>query len=128
MKHKYICVLLLLYIIIASVAITVRLGFALTLSQAIIEDADDEYVGKTDTNYTIAHDSATGTPITSAMEFGQQYAGAGDYWIRRSFLLFNTTSLSGGTITAAKLCLWGVIDNTATDFIIRLQKWRKSVV
>jgi len=80
--------------------------------------------GLAESYYYALRDSASGTTtLTSQIYWGQSIGEP--YWeIYRGFIRFDTTALDADvTITAAKVCLYGYVEGSDTDFYTRIQKW-----
>ncbi|RLF41013.1 MAG: hypothetical protein DRN18_04205, partial [Thermoplasmata archaeon] len=87
---------------------------------------NDGYVYGRDADYRRARKIATGYSNSATTLYIGQYKNlfTGDYYIYRSFLKFDTSSIpSIATITSAALKLYGYGDYSSTDFHIRLTKW-----
>lgn len=88
---------------------------------------NDGYVYGYSSTYSTAHDTAYGSDDSvDLLYIGQrkQTVPSTAYYVYRGFLKFDTSSIpSNAEITNAKLKLYGSVDASDTDFIIRLQKW-----
>ena len=89
---------------------------------------NDGYVYGQSTSYATARTTASASDDTSkSCTIGQDYVQfviPPVYRVYRTFLKFDTSSIpSDATITSAKLRLYGSVDQSVTDFYIRLTKW-----
>ena len=89
----------------------------------INSDTDDTYLYKNGSNYNTVWTSPTGfSQINLYLPIGQCYIPGVDYDVYRSFLYFDTSILTDDAlITSAKISLYGLLDNSSTDFDIVVQ-------
>lgn len=104
---------------------------AQTTTTIVIEaSGDDGYIyGYHSVYLTARTDAATkvSSDVAADLAIGQLlYSGI--YYVYRSFLKFNTTSIpAGAIISSARFCISGYSDTSITDFVIALQKWTGDV-
>ncbi len=79
--------------------------------------SSDGDIYATNANYNTTQSAATGTvEAVSAIGVGQVYVPGG-YWIYRGALFFDTSSIPDtAMVISATLKVWGLIDNSNTDF------------
>ena len=91
-------------------------------------DAFVYYYGGVGESYSNVHNNASGTTVdTTGVGLGQGYSPPDTFAIYRAFLLFDTSSLPDeATITTAILRLYGSIDISTNNFVIRIQNWTEA--
>jgi len=89
-------------------------------SFSIGADGDDGYLSKSAATYAGAR-AATATAVQTGLRVGQRSYG-GTYYIRRSYLRFNTAAIpDGDSILGATLRLYLGADASDTDFTIQVR-------
>ena len=90
----------------------------------IAATADDGWLGKTSAvSYAAARAAAaTATTVAASFSIGQLY-GAAQWGVFRGYLRFDTSVIAAtDTVVGAKLRLYLVLDNSATNFTLRVRK------
>lgn len=97
-----------------------------TFSQGTGASGNDGYLSKSDANYATAQAAATSDAADTTANYiivGQVFADS-VYSIYRSIMKFDTSGIqSTDALLDAQLLLRGYSDGSATDFLLRLQKW-----
>ncbi|MCS7124530.1 MAG: DNRLRE domain-containing protein [Candidatus Bathyarchaeota archaeon] len=131
MKTSAVVFIALLFSIIFALSVllpidTTKADDIITVTRQFAVDRidNDAYVFGEATTYSTARTTATSEiPFGGSLVIGQDFSG-GKYKVYRSFLKFDTSRIpDNATILSAKLYLYGEWDQSATDFVIRIQKW-----
>lgn len=82
----------------------------------------DGYIYGGNATYATARSTSAGYASTgNSIYVGQYYTGT-EYYIYRSYILFDTSSLSGYTVNQANLRLVMLVDNSSLDFDVQIVK------